>query len=130
MFAANVFFRKPCLCCSKVEHCPNVKNPDQADSLLQKVDHLRALLKGELAKKGIMRHWVMAGWKDLLGVENHSRPEDIDSLSLQGLLFLLSGWSHVDMLYRSARLEELAAAPAQGQQGAAPQVQDSSPPHL
>jgi hypothetical protein len=77
-----------------------------------------------------MRQWVMAGWKDLLGVENHSRPEDIVSLSLEGLLLLLSGWSDVDMLYRSAHLEELAAAPAQGQQGAAPQVQDSSPLHL
>jgi hypothetical protein len=35
------------------------------------------MLKGELAKKGVTRLWVMAGWKDLLGVENHSRPEDI-----------------------------------------------------
>jgi hypothetical protein len=57
-----------------------VRNPDHTDSLLKKVDHLRSLLKEELTKKGIMRHWVMAGWKDLLGVENLSRAEDFVSL--------------------------------------------------
>ncbi len=47
------FFRNPCLCCPNVEHCPNVKNPDQADSLLQKVDHFsQSIAEGGARQKG------------------------------------------------------------------------------
>ncbi len=55
-------------------------NPDHTDSPLKKVDNRRSLLNGELTKKGIMRHWVIAGWKDLLGFENLSRAKEFVSL--------------------------------------------------
>jgi hypothetical protein len=41
---------------------------------------MRALLKGELAKQGVVKHWVMDRWKDIIGVKGQNREEDIVSL--------------------------------------------------
>jgi hypothetical protein len=49
-------------------------------TLLGKVDHLRALLKAELAKQGVVKHWVMEGWKDVIGTQGSSREDDLVAL--------------------------------------------------
>jgi hypothetical protein len=48
---------------------------------LTKADHLRSLLKTEFGRQSITRHWVLEGWKDLLGVRGASRRDDLNSLS-------------------------------------------------
>ncbi len=100
-----------------------MRNPNRADSLLKKVDHLSSLLKGELTKKGIMRHWVTAGWKDLLGFENLSRAEDFVSLrhvaSSDNVPFTRDGYESMaeavsKVLNQNSRIA--AASPASGSQ--------------
>jgi hypothetical protein len=48
--------------------------------ILRKLELLRSVLKRELAKHGVTGHWVMEGWRDLLGVKNANKEEDIVSL--------------------------------------------------
>jgi hypothetical protein len=45
--------------------------------MLKKVEHLRSLYKTELAKQGVLKHWVMNGWEDVIGVTGQSREENI-----------------------------------------------------
>jgi hypothetical protein len=67
-------------CCTNSTHCSNAKEDTHSFDMLRKVDHLRALLKGELARHGVVKHWVMDGWKDLVGVKGQNRDEDMTSL--------------------------------------------------
>jgi hypothetical protein len=67
-------------CCTNSDHCSNVGDSNHPTNLIGKVDHLRSLLKGELAKQGVVKHWVIDGWKDVLGTRGHSREEDMVSL--------------------------------------------------
>ncbi len=48
--------------------------------MINKVEHLRSLYKMELAKHGVVKHWVMDGWKDVIGVTGQSREENMVSL--------------------------------------------------
>jgi hypothetical protein len=38
-------------------------------------------LKGKLGRHGVTKHWVLEGWRDLIGVKGHHRKESIHSLS-------------------------------------------------
>jgi hypothetical protein len=67
-------------CCTNSDHCSNVGETNHAMTLLGKVDHLRALLKAELAKQGVVKHWVMEGWKDVIGTRGSSREDDLVAL--------------------------------------------------
>ncbi len=67
-------------CCTNSDHCSNVGETNHAMNLLGKVDDLRALLKGKLAKQGVVKHWVMEGWKDVIGARGSSREDDLVSL--------------------------------------------------
>jgi hypothetical protein len=44
--------------------------------MITKVEHLRS----ELGKHGVVKHWVMDGWKDMIGVKGQSQEEDLVSL--------------------------------------------------
>jgi hypothetical protein len=48
---------------------------------LAKVDDLRSLLTTEFGRQSVTRHWVLEGWKDLLGVRGASRRDELNSLS-------------------------------------------------
>jgi hypothetical protein len=48
---------------------------------LSKAEHLRALLKSELGRHGVTKHWVLDGWRDLIGVKGQDRKDSIHSLS-------------------------------------------------
>ena len=67
-------------CCGEGAHCVNLKEENYAMTHLGRTEHLRHLLKAELHKQGVTKHWVMEGWRDIVGVENSTRKEDITSL--------------------------------------------------
>ncbi len=64
-------------CCTNSEHCSNVSENNHPKDLIGKVDHRRPLLKGELAKQSFVKHWVMDGWKGVIGTRGQSREEDM-----------------------------------------------------
>ncbi len=53
-------------CCKESDHCTNRREVTYQKKLLDKVDHLWALLKSKLKKLGTTKHWVMDGWRDLI----------------------------------------------------------------
>jgi hypothetical protein len=60
-------------CCTNSDHCGKVGETNHPTNLIGKVDHLRAMLKGELSKEGVVKHWVTDEWKDVIGTPGHSR---------------------------------------------------------
>jgi hypothetical protein len=68
-------------CCSNPGHCTNITLENHTSTILSKAEHLRALLKSELGRHGVTKHWVLDGWRDLIGVKGQDRKESIHSLS-------------------------------------------------
>jgi hypothetical protein len=67
-------------CCQRDDHCTNGKEDNFPSEMLGKYEHLRTVLKTEFQKIGVAKHWVMEGWKDLLGGRGMNRKEDIVTL--------------------------------------------------
>ncbi len=68
-------------CCSNPDHCINSTAENHMSTILTKAEHLRALLKSELGRHGVTKHWVLEGWRDLIGVKGQDQKESIHSLS-------------------------------------------------
>jgi hypothetical protein len=67
-------------CCSQDTHCTNVRGEKHASEILNKADHLRNVMKGELNRLGVPNFRVTEGWTNILGVKYTSREDNVSAL--------------------------------------------------
>jgi hypothetical protein len=49
----------------------NRREENQTPEPLANTEHLRTVLKTELNKLGVTKHWAVDRWRDLLGAKSH-----------------------------------------------------------
>jgi hypothetical protein len=86
-------------CCSQDTHCTNVRGEKHASEILNKADHLRNVMKGELNRLGVPNFRVTEGWTSIQGVKYPSREENVSALrhltTADGVHFTRDGYENL-----------------------------------